>query len=79
MCSHELSRETRVMLREGCDSISFHNFALLEMELSYKWRVFILGTGPYLSRVVGGEGGGEVLLGFQLSQYEIYLIPPRIL
>ena len=77
MCSHELSRETRVMLREGRDSISFHNFALLEMELSYKWRVFILGTGPYLSRVVGG--GGEGLLGFQLSQYEIYLIPPRVL
>ena len=60
-------------------TISFHNFALLEMEHSYKWRVFILGTGPYLSRVVGGEGGGEVLLGFQLSQYEIYLILPRIL
>ena len=55
MCSHELSRETRVMLREGRDSISFHNFALLEMELSYKWGVFILGTGPYLSR--GGGGG----------------------
>ena len=43
------------MLREGRDSISFHNFALLEMELSYKWGVFILGTGPYLSRG-GGEG-----------------------
>ena len=27
----------------------------------------------------GGGGGGEVLLGFQLSQYEIYLIPPRVL
>lgn len=77
MCSHELSRETRVMLRKGRDSISFHNFALLEMEHSYKWRVFILGTGPYLSRVVGG--GGEVFVGFQLSQYEIYLIPPRVL
>lgn len=63
------------MLREGCDSISFHNFALLEMEHSYKWRVFILGTGPYLSRV----GGGERLVGFQLCQYEIYLIPPRVL
>ena len=46
------------MLRKGRDSISFHNFALLEMEHSYKWRVFILGTGPYLSRVVGGGGGG---------------------
>lgn len=43
MCSHELSRETRVMLRKGRDSISFHNFA--------------------------------VFVGFQLSQYEIYLIP----
>ena len=48
------------MLRKGRDSISFHNFALLEMEHSYKWRVFILGTGPYLSRVVGGGGGGGV-------------------
>ena len=46
------------MLREGCDSISFHNFALLEMEHSYKWRIVILGTGPYLSRVGGGGGGG---------------------
>ena len=64
------------MLREGRDSISFHNFALLEMEHSYKWRVFILRTGPYLSRV---GGGGERLLGFQLCQYEIYLIPPRVL
>ena len=52
------------MLREGCDSISFHNFALLEMEHSYKWRVFVLGTGPYLSRV-GGGGGGE--RGFDFS------------
>ena len=66
MCRHELSRETRGMLREGCDSISFHNFALLEMEHSYKWRIVILGTGPYLS------------LGFQLCQYEIFLIPPRV-
>ena len=48
------------MLRKGRDSISFHNFALLEMEHSYKWRVFILGTGPYLSRVVGGGGGKGV-------------------
>ena len=46
------------MLREGCDSISFHNFALLEMEHSYKWRIVILGTGPYLSRVGGGGGRG---------------------
>ena len=48
------------MLRKGRDSISFHNLALLEMEHSYKWRVFILGTGPYLSRVVVGGGGGGV-------------------
>ena len=70
------------MLREGCDSISFHNFALLEMEHSYKWRIVILGTGPYLSRVGGGGGGGggggEGLVGFQLCQYEIFLIPPRV-
>ena len=65
------------MLREGCDSISFHNFALLEMEHSYKWRIVILGTGPYLSRV-GGGGGGEGLVGFQLCQYEIFLIPPWV-
>lgn len=62
------------MLREGRDSISFHNFALLEMELSYKWRVFYLRSRPLF---ISGGGGGFV--GFQLCQYEIYLIPPRVL
>ena len=66
------------MLRKGRDSISFHNFALLEMEHSYKWRVFILGTGPY-GGGGGGGGGRQMFVGFQLSQYEIYLIPPRVL
>ena len=65
------------MLREDRDSISFHNFALLEMEHSYKWRVFILGTGPLF--ISGGGGGGRGFVGFQLCQYEIYLIPPRVL